>query len=86
MKRVTGPNVKPVIKRGYIPDDYERALDPWHRDAFAGIANIGGTSERKEGWMALDWAGNPIAFIPDGTEFDDDAYLTFTVDVAEERN
>jgi hypothetical protein len=57
---------------------WERSLDPWHNDAFKGVpidekqidafANKG---ERKSGWMALDGCGNPLVFVPDGTEWPD---------------
>ena len=49
--------------------DFERSLDPWHADAFPSeFKEVGTTGERKAGWMALDWCGNPLGFIPDGTE------------------
>jgi len=31
--------------------------------------------ERKEGWMGVDWVGNPIIFIADGTELLDEKVL-----------
>ena len=31
--------------------------------------------ERKEGWMGVDWVGNPIIFIEDGTELPDEKIL-----------
>jgi hypothetical protein len=47
--------------------DWERGLDPWHRDAFPdefkGRAPHRG--KRKEGWVALDWCGNIVGFVPD---------------------
>lgn len=71
-KLVTGPDVKPLWE-GYPIEEWERTLDPWHRDAFpehlqdqipcAGEA-------RKEGWIGYDWAGNPIIFVADGTEIE----------------
>ena len=47
----------------------ERGLDPWHTDAFADEFKHAApnTGERKEGWYELDWCGNVIGFIPDGT-------------------
>jgi hypothetical protein len=63
--RVTGPNVPPT------PDSerWERSLSPWHRDAFppefADQAPEQG--ERATGWAALDWCGNVIGWVPDGT-------------------
>ena len=65
---------------------WERSLDPFHADAFKGVAEqigkgcevvlacIGGqidiSPKRREGWMAIDWIENPIGFVPDGTEQD----------------
>lgn len=56
--------------RDYV-DAWERGLDPWHADAFIGTPAEGmfeRDPERKQGWYALDWCGNVIGFIPDGTE------------------
>lgn len=48
---------------------WERSLDPWHKDAFPdGFKHAGTNGERQMGWMGVDWAGNPIIFVPDGTE------------------
>ena len=61
---------------------WERSKDPFHQDAFRGtgmtdeqldnaiVIGKGGISkgERKSGWMGLDWCGNPICFVADGTE------------------
>lgn len=54
--------------------EWERGLDPWHADAFKGIdyvedvmkAHTGGTP-RKGGWFMIDWSGNAIGFVSDGT-------------------
>lgn len=74
MKIVTGPDVLPVILGPFAPDSYERSLDPWHRDAFPSEFrdDAPNQGERKEGWMGIDWAGNPIVFIADGTEMESD--------------
>jgi hypothetical protein len=49
--------------------EWIRCLDPWHTDAFPDEFKYAGTTgERKAGWLGLDWVGNPIIFIPDGTE------------------
>ena len=51
---------------------WERSLDPWHADSFPdGFKFVGNTGERKWGWLGLDWVGNPIIFIADGTELPD---------------
>lgn len=48
-------------------DHWERSLDPWHADAFpAELAYAGTNGERKSGWLGVDWVGNPIIFVPDG--------------------
>lgn len=61
-------------------DYWERCADPFHADAFAGTGVdvdkaivIGGEiskGSRKEGWMLIDWAENPIGFCADGAEMD----------------
>ena len=49
-----------------------RSLDPWHVDAFPDEFKYAGTTgERAAGWLALDWCGNAIGFIPDGTIYAD---------------
>jgi hypothetical protein len=70
----------PVGGMGGSLHSWERGLDCWHQDAFKGcgkdiedaIATLpesGG--KRKEGWNGLDWCGNVICFVPDGTEITD---------------
>lgn len=72
-KIITSETQEPVITKGYIPTNYERGLDPFHRDAApAEFKDSFKDGERLAGWFALDWAGNPIGFIPDGTEFEVD--------------
>ena len=49
---------------------WERGSDPWHADAFVGTPAEGrfvSGEPRKTGWHALDWCGNVVGFIPDGT-------------------
>lgn len=50
---------------------FERSKDPWHADAFPEEFKHAAPrkGERKSGWMALDWCGNCIGFIADGTVF-----------------
>jgi hypothetical protein len=71
---ITSKNQKPPIEKMHRSVvDFERSLDPWHEDAFpAELREAGTTGKRQEGWMALDWCGNPLGFIPDGTEYPDD--------------
>lgn len=61
-----------------VVQEWERSLDPWHPDAFKGIKGVEETfrrnyegGPRKSGWMAIDWCGNPIGFIPDGTPIEE---------------
>jgi len=76
----------PVGGMGGSIHDWERGLSPWHVDAFAttglsdkqldnaicvGVAKGVERGVRQEGWFALDWCGNQIAFVPDGTEIKD---------------
>lgn len=72
--RVVGPDQKPDPHPWY-GDSYERGVDPWHADAFAGLEselgrNPGSTGERKGGWFLLDAWGNEIGWVPDGTPVD----------------
>lgn len=49
-----------------------RGLDPWHADAFPPEHRHAGTGgERKAGWEGLDWVGNLIVFVADGTVVDE---------------
>ena len=69
MKYRTSEKLRPPPT--WYGDEYERTLDPWHRDAFPpelAHAAPNQTSPRAAGWMALDCIGNPLGFIPDGTE------------------
>lgn len=67
----------PVGGMGGSIHDWERSLDPWHKDAFKGVSVDGkqidafaNKGDRQNGWMALDWCGNPLGFVADGAEFD----------------
>lgn len=63
---------------------WERSPDPFHADAFKGvdlpenavIITLGGelnnTPVRRQGWMGIDWCGNPVGWIHDGAEVDGD--------------
>jgi len=49
---------------------WERGLDPWHRGAFPDEFKNAAPHQsypRKSGWFELDWWGNYIGFVPDGT-------------------
>ena len=65
----------------YCSHAWERCPDPFHVDAFKGTnvdldkAIVIGAAEiskgaRRDGWMALDWCGNAIGWVPDGSEFE----------------
>jgi hypothetical protein len=68
---VSADQKPPLDNAGWI-FSFERGLDPWHRDAFPAHLQdqIADTGPRTEGWFGLDWVGNPIYFIPDGTEIE----------------
>jgi hypothetical protein len=60
----------PVGGMGGAVHAWERGVDPWHEDAFPDEFTYAGTTgPRKEGWFALDWCGNVIGFVADGTEW-----------------
>lgn len=69
MKYTTSELLRPPPT--WYGDEYERSQDPWHRDAFPpelAHAAPNQSFPRRCGWMALDACGNPIGFVPDGTE------------------
>lgn len=53
---------------------FERGLSPWHRDAFPKEFQhlFPSDTTRQEGYFELDYWGNPVAWIPDGTEMEED--------------
>lgn len=69
--RVSKTVKPPVGGMGGSIHDWERALDPWHVDAFPrGLEYSAPHAEkRREGWMALDAWKNPIRFVADGEKF-----------------
>lgn len=74
---IVSESVKPPVGgMGGSIHDWERSEDPWHPDAApeefkSAFSQINGEKPRAWGWMALDWCGNCIAFIRDGTELKD---------------
>lgn len=69
MKIITSETQEPPPNAA--TDRYERGLDPWHTDAFPDeLKKAGTTGERKTGWYPVDWCGNVIGFIADGTEME----------------
>lgn len=67
---VSDTSPPPVGGMGGSIHSWERAPSPWHRDAFpeelADQAPEQGV--RRNGWLGLDWCGNAITFVADGTE------------------
>lgn len=64
----TSETQKPLPLAGV--QEWERGRDPWHSDAFKGTPVEGHfqtTGPRASGWLGLDWCGNPIAWVADGT-------------------
>jgi hypothetical protein len=69
MKYKTSPELRPPPH--IYGDSYERTSDPWHRNAFPRGLEWAAPNQgdvRRCGWMATDTWGNPIGFVPDGTE------------------
>jgi hypothetical protein len=51
-------------------DKWERGPDPFHADALPDFAKSSGTQgARRMGWSAIDWCGNMIGWLADGTEY-----------------
>lgn len=84
---VSKDNKPPVGGMGGTVHDWERSSSPWHVDAFKGtgltdeqldnavcVGAAKGVERgvRQEGWMALDYWGNPVGFVPDGTEIQEE--------------
>ena len=67
----------PLGGMGGSVHDWERGKDPWHPDAFKGVGKhiedqIPNKGEsRDEVWYALDWCGNIIGFVADGTQLEE---------------
>lgn len=59
----------PVGGMGGSIHDWERGLSPWHRSAFPDelADQAPEQGDITEGWYALDWCGNQIGFIADGS-------------------
>jgi hypothetical protein len=67
MTRTIGPTTPPTDQ----PKRWERGMDPWHPDAFRGIEELEPLprceSPRASGWFEVDWCGNEVGWLPDGT-------------------
>lgn len=66
--KVSSEEKPPVGGMGGSVHDWERSLDPFHRDAMPDeVKSAFPSGERRKGWMALDGFGNAIGFVADGT-------------------
>ena len=67
LKLPTGPGI----------EKWERGQDPWHADAFPeDLKQAGTTGPRRGGWLAIDFAGNVIGWVADGTPYCANRVLT----------
>lgn len=64
-QRIVGPDVPPTDDAGR----WERGKSPWHADAFPDVlkGRAPEQGDRKEGWFEINWCGNAIGWVPDGT-------------------
>lgn len=70
---VTSETQQPMNAPGWV-DHWERGIDPWHADAFRGTPAEGrfeNTGKRSTGWEAIDWVGNVVGFVADGTPIEE---------------
>ena len=69
MNKTTNKDLHPPIPD--YGDHWERGTSPWHKDAFPEEFKSSAPEQgaRKEGWYLIDWCGNEIGFVPDGTPF-----------------
>ena len=75
LPRLVGPDWKPPIGgMGGSVHDWERGSSPWHRSAFpSDLADQAPEQgSLSAGWYALDWCGNQIGFVADGTPWPND--------------
>lgn len=76
---VSADNCPPLNGAAY----WERSQDPYHVDAFPNEEAITGpgiaTGIRASGWMAIGWHEDCLAFVADGSEYEDDGidYIHF---------
>ena len=65
LQRIVGPDVPPTDDTGR----WERGKSPWHADAFPDEFKSRAPEQggRKTGWFEIDWCGNAIGWVPDGT-------------------
>lgn len=68
---LTPTQAPPVGMWGGSVHRWTRCKSPWHVDAFpAEFKHVGDQGQRQEGWMAEDWCGNEIGWLPDGAEIE----------------
>ena len=71
---VTPDKAPPIGCMGGSIHSWERGKSPWHRDAFPDEFKDRVPEQGLEpilGWYGLDWCGNQIAWVPDGTPLTD---------------
>lgn len=74
LQRIVGPDVPPTDEAGR----WERSKSPWHVDAFPPEFKDRAPEQgaRKTGWLEIDWCGNAIGWVPDGTVMRPNKMLT----------
>lgn len=73
MKYTVNENVPPRGNYfGGSVSAWVRGIDPFHADALPPeFRHTGNQGERERGWFGLDYWGNRITFVADGTELED---------------
>ncbi len=52
--------------------NWERGTDPFHRSAMPkGFEQFANNGDLANGWFGIDWCGNQICFVRDGTEVEE---------------
>jgi hypothetical protein len=70
---IISENSPPNIDRMRFVHEVERSADPWHANAFPSEfrSRAPNQGEQRMGWDLIDWCGNVIGWIADGTEMPD---------------
>ena len=73
MSEANGDNIQRIVGPDVLPTDdtrrWKRGKSPWHADAFPADFKDRAPEQgdRKTGWIEIDWCGNAIGWVPDGT-------------------
>lgn len=69
---ITSKRKPPIGGMGGSIHDWERGESPWNHKSFPSELKDQAPEQgdSKEGWLSLDWCGNIIGFIADGTYYD----------------